>query len=758
MAFRHLFLALVLPSLAASCSPVANVTDVANATTTDVRGEIRTATDLLPAPDGDVVELPDAPANSDDSSDLIADARVDAIADADLELADIPSLDQEQPDAVTEDVELDDVFSLDQEQPDALTEDVESADTTTDDLESNDLPCASDCIGKDCGDDGCEGSCGECDDGFLCDAGQCVEVSCVPDCAGKQCGDDGCEDSCGDCPPGDICQMGGCLPATCAGIQCGDDGLGNSCGECQGYCVAGLCHEGAGCEVGGEPGCDDCGCQDCVCANDEFCCDSSWDVVCVNHCISLCGGCAAMDNCGDGECTGYESCGNCQADCGCQDGSICGKNTCCELQCDGKSCGDNGCGGTCGECAIEEECIWGVCLGPLIGAGCIPTDFPSWGCKSCDCEECVIDQDPGCNWKWDLDCVARCIECGSCLETSCGNQLCEPGENCGSCPGDCPCQSGLDCVDQSCTDCSTECATTECGEGMCGGDCGDCEAESPWCHAGKCWEQCKPNCNQMECGDDGCGGSCGECPAMQVCSDGACVCKPTCEGVICGADSCGGSCGSCPDGTACLGGDCIECEPDCAGLVCGDDGCGGSCGECPSGYDCEAGNCVCFMECGEQCCAWGEDCVDGSYCDDCVDCPCPEEGYWLDTMGECLCVEECGDKCCEYGESCGVNGTCCTPFQGASECGFDACTGEDYGECPNNFQCDWMNEDEWWCLCQGGRVLCGDTCCWWGQVCFDGECCTPHCLEDGCGDDGCGGSCGECDEGMNCFLGGCAPD
>ena len=34
----------------------------------------------------------------------------------------------------------------------------------------------------------------------------------------------------------------------------------------------------------------------------------------------------------------------------------------CPASCDGKECGDDGCGGSCGECAGEEECVQGQCL------------------------------------------------------------------------------------------------------------------------------------------------------------------------------------------------------------------------------------------------------------------------------------------------------------------------------------------------------------------------------------------------------------
>ncbi|HIA01631.1 MAG TPA: hypothetical protein EYN06_06015 [Myxococcales bacterium] len=70
--------------------------------------------------------------------------------------------------------------------------------------------CTPDCDGKECGDDGCGNSCGEClGNGSVCTNGQCV-VECVPDCGAKDCGDDGCSGSCGNCATGDNCNAGVC--------------------------------------------------------------------------------------------------------------------------------------------------------------------------------------------------------------------------------------------------------------------------------------------------------------------------------------------------------------------------------------------------------------------------------------------------------------------------------------------------------------------------------------------------------------------
>ncbi len=105
--------------------------------------------------------------------------------------------------------------------------------------------CVPNCAGKQCGDDGCGGSCGTCPAGKHCAGGLCVS-DCVPDCAGKECGDDGCGGSCGTCPAGKHCAGGlcvsDCIP-DCSGKECGDDGCGGSCGECGTgeVCQAGAC-------------------------------------------------------------------------------------------------------------------------------------------------------------------------------------------------------------------------------------------------------------------------------------------------------------------------------------------------------------------------------------------------------------------------------------------------------------------------------------------------------------------------------------
>lgn len=69
--------------------------------------------------------------------------------------------------------------------------------------------CTPDCSGRECGDDGCGASCGDCTDDDLCNSSGACVADCTPDCSGRECGDDGCGSSCGSCPGTQICNPSG---------------------------------------------------------------------------------------------------------------------------------------------------------------------------------------------------------------------------------------------------------------------------------------------------------------------------------------------------------------------------------------------------------------------------------------------------------------------------------------------------------------------------------------------------------------------
>jgi hypothetical protein len=97
-----------------------------------------------------------------------------------------------------------------------------------------DPECEPACEGRQCGDDGCGGTCGTCPDSEVCSAEfLCEPAGCSPTCQGRECGDDGCGGTCGACAEGQACSAAGrceaaCTPS-CEGRCCGDDGCGGTC-------------------------------------------------------------------------------------------------------------------------------------------------------------------------------------------------------------------------------------------------------------------------------------------------------------------------------------------------------------------------------------------------------------------------------------------------------------------------------------------------------------------------------------------------
>jgi hypothetical protein len=93
--------------------------------------------------------------------------------------------------------------------------------------------CPPECDGKECGPDGCGGTCGECQEGEKCVNALCVG-DCEPDCDGQSCGDDGCGGQC-ECQIGMVCYFGQCVNSCipqCTDLECGDDGCEGLCGQC----------------------------------------------------------------------------------------------------------------------------------------------------------------------------------------------------------------------------------------------------------------------------------------------------------------------------------------------------------------------------------------------------------------------------------------------------------------------------------------------------------------------------------------------
>ncbi len=113
-----------------------------------------------------------------------------------------------------------------------------------------------------------------------------------------------CAGACGDgvCGAGEDCNT---CPGDCgACVVCGDGvcDVTEDCNTCPGDCGAcGACaHDKCATGVALTSGCDPCVTQ--ICAVDSYCCTSSWDSVCVDEVLSVCGlscagGACAHDKC-----------------------------------------------------------------------------------------------------------------------------------------------------------------------------------------------------------------------------------------------------------------------------------------------------------------------------------------------------------------------------------------------------------------------------------------------------------------------------
>jgi hypothetical protein len=239
----------------------------------------------------------------------------------------------------------------------------------------------------------------------------------------------------------------------------------------------------------------------------------------------------------------------------------------CTPSCTGKTCGDDGCGGSCGSCAVGQVCSSGKCQAS--GSGCGDVTFSG----KCD-GKTLLYCDAG--KLYQIDCAKSGKVCAWDAQGNLG-------------------QGWYDCMEASQT-CTPQCAGKACGDNGCGGTCGTCPSGQT-CESGQCKAQ--GGCGSVT--EDGlCEGK-----VLKYCSAG------TLKTVDCGASGKVCDCDlwgycDCETGT---------CTPQCAGKTCGDDGCGGSCGACTPVQECKSGKCQDLAGCGDI--TWEGICKDGNvvYCE-----------------------------------------------------------------------------------------------------------------------------------------------
>ena len=250
-----------------------------------------------------------------------------------------------------------------------------------------------------------------------CHQGVCLDTICPPnelfcqdDSTKAVCADDGMSSTPEACPAQHYCDDGDtvqCLPWVCTpGQAFCDDDAAKICNS-KGSAVSNEIACGDSVCVGGE-----CVEQVCVPAS-SFCVDDTTVGVCsADGLFFEPNNCASQHSCLDGKCEPW-LCEPAQAVCDgtiaamCDDlglgfvqggtdcdllGKFCEGGQCveCQPQCVGMECGDNGCGGTCGQCGVGQACIFGKCPGP--GMECDDTNNVDWdGCTEGKITEFMVN-------------------------------------------------------------------------------------------------------------------------------------------------------------------------------------------------------------------------------------------------------------------------------------------------------------------------------------------------------------------------------
>lgn len=355
------------------------------------------------------------------------------------------------------------------------------------------------------------------------------------------------------------------------------------------------------CASHSRPSCNEPGVPDCVCSTDTYCCEVSWDALCIEQGSLFCGAdCPGV--CGDGACVVGETCGACPQDCG-----LC------------PTCGDGACDLSEGCLACPADCS--ACEGDCCAAGAPGCDDP--GVTACVCAEDAFC----CAIAWDEACVEAADGCGAGCAPTCGDGSCDGDESCATCAADCggcpACGDGGCNGGESCASCSEDCGVCAgCGDGACGDGetCQGCAAD-----CGPCTGDCCAPAEEPGCGDGAIAGC--------VCSLDAYCCEVAWDALCVheGTGGCGLTCvDSCGDGSCTIGESCASCVDDCGACpaTCGD-------GACDTDEDCI----VCAADCGP--CAGG--CCDahgGLGCSDPAvqDCVCGTDPWCCIGEWDALCV------------------------------------------------------------------------------------------------------------------------
>jgi hypothetical protein len=612
------------------------------------------------------------------------------------------------------------------------------------------------CKGKKCGDDGCGGSCGSCDDNDLCTEEHCTEerkckYTSVKGCCheAEECDD---ENSCTE----DLCLDNDCTYGPLEGPDCCI--LDGDCGDDENSCSLVSCSSDFVCEYTpadefpcctkhidcAKGGTWDSGFPGTIgyCANYQ-CFYEDWSNFCSDDypntfpCLDD-GDPCTKDVCVDGKCIHWKSKYDCcSVSFDCYDEDVCTKDICVDGKChfeaipgcchDSYDCDDKGscvmgpwcsnheCKYQCDQSCAEDMCFWDY------GGPCYTT-VPKW----CGCQFILKKKDGCCYFSKD------------CPDDPCSDVYCGQDFECvyEPVPGCCePDQVGGACDD------GVICTCDLCDEGSC-----------VHLHPGD-W---LPVCGAVPAGCCAVNEDCedGNPSTVGLCTDDECNYFPSCE-----SDE------DCEGGNWCSVGKCDEAmslceyEPKFAGCCVQDD-------DCDDGDSCTVGLCelsahTCYYEPdlspGAQCCQWSDECGDDDPCTvdkcdygKCVHklkvAPCADD---LDCVDDDVCTkDECVDCACQH-----------TVIQGCCVSDLDCDVGVpcSVDKCESN-QCQHMLQEN----CCWSQAQCDDGNPCTGEVCYQGFCLhylplvglcddgDPCTVGDACVAGECASGANECEETAEC--------
>jgi len=340
------------------------------------------------------------------------------------------------------------------------------------------------------------------------------------------------------------------------------------------------------------------------------------DAIFCNGTERLVAGACASGNapCDDGVACTVDSCDEAKGACSHALGAECA--SCqgdCEPACEGKACGDDGCGGVCATCGAGQACaeVSGACADDDMPGSCrSPLPLVPGGASLVGDHVIAGDSTDGIN-----ETIPVCNRTSKSVErvytftttTTMGIEARATGyDTVLHLRREDPNTPTNDCLDNS------PAATVKCSD----------DASPPGDYGSRIAAKLTPGTYYLVV--DGFDSSQYGPYELQVrlTADG---CIPVCDGVYCGGDDgCGGDCGACGDGLECKAGRCYPdpCTPTCDGRDCGPDGCGGTCGQCSGGALCvEAeGRCDTFPSCDHLVPTCGAGCGAGMFCG--TDCEC----------------------------------------------------------------------------------------------------------------------------------------